>query len=131
MFWGSIKDVTTLVKFLNTKADEKNDYLAKFDKEREADQLDHFFNSYGPDLHIALVHSREAERMLYLAVDCRANHVKMSENAYYDILKAHVTREITNLNTRITSRSTSMSSNLAEDAKSAFYIELFKKMSDF
>lgn len=124
-----IRTLAALKSFFTKFVDEHTKVLADMDKAREKDTLRHFMSSNAAHLHVMTVYASESIRFTNF-IDGEAVHdgVMLTDERKLEIVIEETQRRVNNLNMRITSRSTSISSNLDEDAERAFWIELHQAL---
>jgi hypothetical protein len=126
-----VRNITALKSYFEKFVSEQEALLAKMDKARADGHLRHFLSSNAAYLHVLTVYAHESIR--YLAFLNEAREVEggglMTDEAKLDIVREEVQRRVLALNMRLTSRSTSPSSNQDEDAERAFWIELFQALN--
>ncbi len=128
--YARVRTLSNLKEFLEKFVAEQTSLLVKMDKAREEDTLRHFLNSNAAHLHVMTVYAHEAARYLkFFTEEHEEEGVVMSDDRKLEIVREEVQGRVVNLNMRLTSRSTSMSANLDEDAERAFWIELFQALN--
>lgn len=123
-----IRDLNNLKSRLETFISQETKLLEELGAAREAGTLRHFMNWNSTSLHVATVYSYEAKRLIGFIEESREveGGELMTEEAKFELIAEDVQRRVLNLNMRISSRNTSPSANLDEDAQRAFWIELYQ-----
>jgi hypothetical protein len=123
-----LRNIKALKSLFEKFISEQEVILAKLDKALNDDILRHFLSSHGMSLQVSTVYADESRRfMRFIEEPCAADDGgTMTDEAKFEIIRGEVQRRVLGMNTRLTSRSTSQSSNNDEDAERMFWIDLFK-----
>lgn len=129
--FARIRTIDGLRSFLNKFASQQEALLAKMDKARAEGSLRHFLRVNASELQVLTVYTYEAARFLDFIAEEREleDGGLMTDETKLDLVRDDAKRRLTNLNVRLTSRSTSPSANLDEDAENAFWIELYQALN--
>lgn len=124
-----IRTIAALKSYCEKFVSEHASLLEKMDEARAEDTLRHFLKFNSADLHVMTVYADEAARYIKFVTEEREDgEGPMSDDRKLEIVKEETHRRVSNMSMRITSRSTSISANLDEDAERAFWIELHQAL---
>jgi len=114
-----------LQKFLENIVQTQEDLLVKFDKARVEGSLSYFSQWNGIDLIVQNVRAFEAANALDILKNPPESWTKDVPVWWYNALRIHSEQRIV-AEMRINSRSTSLSSNICDDATRSFYVDLYR-----
>lgn len=126
-----IRTIAALKSYCEKHISDLDAVLAKMDEARAKDTLRHFLSSNSAHMQVLCVYAHESERIVkFIGEDTEEEGgAIMTPERKFEILTDEAKRRVLNLNMRLTSRSTSISSNLDEDAERAFWIDLFQALN--
>lgn len=114
-----------LKKFLENIIQDRLNLLTKFDEARDEGSLAYFSQWNGVELIVQNIRAHEAAGALDILENPPESWTKDISIWWYNALRVGAEQRIINP-MRINSRTTSMSSNICDDAIRAFYIDLYR-----